>query len=284
MYSRSELAAAFRALGIASGDTVMLHASIRAVGEVAGGPDQIHLALKDALTDRGTLMMYASCPAHYDEVGRGNLTPEEEREVLDKLPPFDALTARCQRENGALVEMFRTYPGTQVNQHVARFAVWGAHAGYLISEQAWNYPFGKGSALDRFVQLNGKILLAGSDHGNVTFLHYAEHIVGIPGKRVARFLVPVMEDGCRVWREMEEFDTANSAHPHWPDDFFALLVDAYLASTGNAGGLVGNARSYLLSAAGLLDFSLPWMAAIAADPSNTLELQEAARGRIRLRS
>ena len=74
MHSRQELADDFRALGIAPGDTVMLHASVRAVGEIAGGPDQIHLALKDALTAEGTLMMYASCPEYYDEIGRGNLT------------------------------------------------------------------------------------------------------------------------------------------------------------------------------------------------------------------
>src|SRR5688572_18157732 len=86
MYSRQDLADDFSRLGVAPADTVMLHASIRAVGDVAGGPDQIHLALKDALTPDGTLMMYASCPAHYDEVGRGNLTPDQERELADKLP------------------------------------------------------------------------------------------------------------------------------------------------------------------------------------------------------
>ena len=37
MYSIEELANDFRKLGIAAGDTVMLHASVRAVGEVAGG-------------------------------------------------------------------------------------------------------------------------------------------------------------------------------------------------------------------------------------------------------
>jgi aminoglycoside N3'-acetyltransferase len=40
--------------GIKPDDTVMLHASVRAVAEVAGGPDAIHLALKAALTDTGT--------------------------------------------------------------------------------------------------------------------------------------------------------------------------------------------------------------------------------------
>src|SRR5438045_5214795 len=105
MYSRQELADGFRRLGVQAGGTVMLHASIRAVGPVAGGPDQIHLALKDVLTPDGTLLMYASCPEHYDEVGRGHLTADEEREILQRLPAFDPLTARSARDNGALVEL-----------------------------------------------------------------------------------------------------------------------------------------------------------------------------------
>jgi aminoglycoside 3-N-acetyltransferase len=125
MYTRQKLAGDFRALGVAPGDIVMLHASVRAVGDVAGGPDQIHLALMDALTDEGTLVMYASCPRYYDEVGRGNLTAEEAREILEKLPAFDPLTARSARDNGALVELLRTHPGSKVNAHVARFVVRG---------------------------------------------------------------------------------------------------------------------------------------------------------------
>jgi aminoglycoside 3-N-acetyltransferase len=123
----------------------MLHASVRAVGPIAGGPDQIHLALKDALTSEGTLVMYASCPAHADEIGRGCLTPDEERELLDKLPVFDAQTARSARDNGTLVEFFRTYPGSVVNDHVARFVVWGRHSGHLVAPQPWDFAFGHAS-------------------------------------------------------------------------------------------------------------------------------------------
>jgi aminoglycoside 3-N-acetyltransferase len=43
MHSRERFAADLRALGIAPGDVVMTHASVRAVGEVAGGPDQIQI-------------------------------------------------------------------------------------------------------------------------------------------------------------------------------------------------------------------------------------------------
>ena len=262
MYSRQQLADDFRGLGVAAGETIMLHASVRAVGAVAGGPDQIHLALKDALTAEGTLVMYAGCPRYFDEVGRGNLTKEEEREILEKLPAFDPLTARSARDHGILVEFFRTHPGSQVNAHVARFAVWGKNTDYLISHQPWDYAFGFDSLLDRFLRLDGRILLLGSDHDAVTFLHYVEHVAEFPGKRIARFQVPVEEDGRRVWRAMEEFDTsANGVHANWPPDFFARIVDGFLEQTKNQGGRVGNAMSCLLSARGLLEFASPLMAA-----------------------
>lgn len=267
MYTRTGLTSDFARLGVKPGDTVMLHASIRAVGAVAGGPDQIHLALKDALTDAGTLMMYVSCPQYYDEVGRGHLTAELEREILDTLPAFDARTARAARDNGALAELFRTWPGTLVNDHVARFGVCGAHAQFLISEQPWDLAFGHGSALERFVELDGRILLLGSDHDAVTFLHYAEHVADFPDKNVKRFKVPVLENDRRVWRDMAEVDTGDCAHPNWPDRFFARIVDTYLARTGNAGGKVGDAETVLIDARGLLAFALPVMQAVAADAS-----------------
>ena len=265
LHTRDSLARDFRALGVRAGDVIMLHASVRAVGEVAGGPDGIHLALSDALGGGGTLFMYAGCPRYVDEVGRGNLTPEEEAEVLATLPAFDAATARCDRGNGALVEMLRTWPGTRVNAHPARFAVRGAHADALLEPQPWDYAFGRGSLLERFVALDGRILLLGSDHDNVTFLHHAEHVADVPGRRVARFRVPVVERGRRTWREMAEFDTSAPAHPAWPDDLFARIVGAHLDRTGNRGGRVGDAQSFLLEARALLDDALRTMRALARD-------------------
>lgn len=271
MYSRDQLAEGFRGLGVTPGDTVFLHASVRAVGEIAGGPDQIHLALKLVLTVNGTLIMYAGCPNYTDEVGRGNLTPVQEQEILEKLPPYDPLTARSQRENGTLVEFLRTYPGSRVNSHVARFVVWGKQTDHLLSDQPWNYAFGLGSPLDRFSKLDGKILLLGCDHDSLTFLHFAEHVVDVPNKRVARFRVPVEENGRRVWREMEEFDTSgNPVHPNWPTNLFSRIVEGYLAKIGNAGGRVGSAQSYLLSARDLLDYSLPIMKSLAGDATALL--------------
>jgi aminoglycoside 3-N-acetyltransferase len=273
MHHRSSLATDLRSLGLAAGDTLMVHASVRAVGEIAGGPDEIHLAIKDVITPTGTLMMYASCPRYVDEVGRGNLSPAQEAELLEKLPAFDPQTARSARDNGALVELLRTWPGSRVNPHVVRFVAWGKHAEDLFVLQPWDYAFGRGSALERFLEVDGKLLLLGCDHDTVTFLHYVEHVADIPGKRVSRYQVPVLENGARVWRWMEEIDTSDGgAHPHWPDRFFARIVDALLKATSNKGAAVGDARTHLIRARDLFDFARPIMELVARDARAADEL------------
>jgi aminoglycoside 3-N-acetyltransferase len=87
-----------------------------------------------------------------------------------------------------------------------------------------------------------------------------EHVADFPGKRIARFRVPVLENGRRVWREMREINTSGAgAHPAWPDRFFALIVDGYLAETGTQGGTVGDALSHLFPARALLEYAIPMM-------------------------
>ena len=276
MYARRELEEQLRALGLAPGDTVMVHASVRAVGPVAGGPDQIHLAIKDAIGTEGTLLMYASCPQYYDEVGRGTLAPELEAELRDELPPFDALTARSARDNGALVELLRTWPGSRVNEHVVRFVAWGARADHLLAPQPWDFAYGAGSTLERFLALDGKILMLGADHDTATFLHYTEHVGDFPGTRVIRYQVPVLEHGERVWRWTSEVDTSDGgAHAHWPERFFAKIVDGHLRATGNGGGRVGDAPSWLMSARALHSDAMRVMARAAVDAEWANRLAEA---------
>jgi aminoglycoside 3-N-acetyltransferase len=280
MWSREELARGFVELGVTSGDVVMLHASVRSVGEVAGGPDQIHIALRDVLGPGGTLMMYVGCPSYYDDVGRGVLTAAQEQEVLAKHPPFDPLTTRSARSHGILVEFFRTFPGTTVNNHIARFAAAGANAGHLLAEQPPDFPYGIDSPLGRFVALNGKILLLGSDHDEVTFLHHLEHVVDFPNKKIASYQVPHATGHGVVWRQVQEVNTAgDGAHANWPDRFFAQLIDGYLASTGNQGGLVGSSRAYLIPADDLFKYAAPIMQRVASTLYSPHSLRAAPRGR-----
>jgi hypothetical protein len=84
-----------------------------------------------------------------------------------------------------------------------------------------------------------------------------------------------MDNGCRVWRAMEEFDTSgDGVHANWPDRFFARIVDSFLLKTTNNGARVGDAMTYILSARELFDFALPLMKAVAADPRAAESLKE----------
>ena len=79
----------------------MLHASVRAVGPIIGGPDEIHLAVEDAVGSAGTVMMFVGCQDGFDDVGRGVLSPELEAAILAHQPPFDFQHARAARAFGA---------------------------------------------------------------------------------------------------------------------------------------------------------------------------------------
>jgi aminoglycoside 3-N-acetyltransferase len=77
------------------GTIVIVHASVRAIGPVHGGPDEIHLAVEDAVGPSGTVMMYAGCQDGFDDLGRGVYTPAEEAEILAHQPAFDPHAARA---------------------------------------------------------------------------------------------------------------------------------------------------------------------------------------------
>jgi len=264
-FNRAQLTQQLRDLGLKAGHSVMLHASVRAVGPVIGGPDEIHLAVEEAAGPGGTVMMYVGCEDGFDDVGRGVLSPEEEREVLAHQPPFDFRSARACRAFGILAEFFRSFPGTCTSQSVCgRMAARGARATWLTADQPWDYCFGRGSPLDKLCQCSGKVVLLGSDHDEVTLLHYVEHIAQFEGKRVARYQVPLMRAGKRAWLACEEFDTSGSGvHESWPADFFAQIVDDFIARNVDTQSCrrshVGNADSILIDASALVAHAMPIM-------------------------
>jgi aminoglycoside 3-N-acetyltransferase len=244
--------------------TVMMHASVRAIGPVHGGPDEIHLAIEETVEPEGTLMMYVSCPDGFDDIGSGQLSLEEERAILHNSPIFNPKTAGANRAHGILAEFFRSYPGTIVSDHVgARMAARGAAAQTLLADQPWHYGYGQGSPLEKLCQAGGKLLLLGSDRDQVTLLHYAEHVADIPAKRIVRYLAPLLRDGKRAWVACEEFDTSHGVHRSWPERFFADITEDFIARYRNTDfcslGRVGNADSVLIDAARLIAHALPIM-------------------------
>jgi len=266
--TRAQLIADLHRLGLAPGDLVWVHASVRSVGPVLGGPDEIHQAILDAVSPGGTMVMLIGAPNGFDDVARGNLSAQEEAQILADMPPFDKQATRANRNNGTLAEFFRSWPGTVMSDSVAvRLGARGARADWFVADHPNDWPFGKGTPFEKLVAANGKLLLLGSDPDQVTLLHYAESIADFPDKIVRNFTVPVMQGGERIWLKCQEFDSSTGAHRNWSPRQFGEITEAFAARFAGtpacARGKIGASDSTLIATQPFMAFAVAMMEQIA---------------------
>jgi aminoglycoside N3'-acetyltransferase len=258
-FSVDHLVADLRRLGIALGDLLMVHASLRAVGPVDGGADGVIDALEAAVGPDGTLLFVLGARDAWAWV---NERAEHERvQLLHDAEPFDCLVTPAEPEVGVLAEVFRTRRRTKVSDHPeGRFAASGALADRLLDNVPWDDYYGPGSPLERFVQADGRVLRLGADLDTLTLLHYAEYLAPIPSKRrVRRHRLVVGRDRPEV-RVVDCLDDSDGIVDHPGEDYFAVILREYLATGRASTGVVGRATSELIEAADVVEFAVPWMA------------------------
>jgi aminoglycoside 3-N-acetyltransferase len=255
--TKSQLTRDLRELGLSSGQTVMLHASVKNVGWVVGGPDVVLDAILEVLTASGTLMMLASWEDNPYDLARW---PKERQDAyLRDCPAYDPERSRADRkEMGVLTEYLRTRAGSHRSRHPFSYVALGHQAQWITDGHPWQYNNGPGSPLAKLCSLSGVVLLLGSPIGSVTVLHHAEHLANVPNKQVDRYRMPVLQDGQRVWMDFEEYDTTEGI-VDWPDNYFETIVKDYLKVGNGRVGRVGAAESYLFEAKPLVAFGIEWM-------------------------
>jgi aminoglycoside N3'-acetyltransferase len=234
--SPSELAAQLTALGLRDGDLVMTHASLRKVGPIQGGAAGLIEAQRLAVGAAGTLLMVLS--------------------ATDGI--FDARTSPVDvKELGWLAEIFRVYPGVLASDHPAsRFGALGRLAAALLEPTPLHDYYGPGSVLERFTELNGKVLRLGANPDTVTLTHYAEYLAALPNKiRVRRRYVRA--DTGELW--IESLDDTNGIAT-WPQgDYFPQIFLDYRASGAVRRGTVGRSPAELFEARDFVAFAVNWM-------------------------
>lgn len=251
--TRSSLAVDLGAIGLEPGDAVLVHAGLRSVGRVIGGPDTILAAMREVVGPEGTILGYTDWQLEDDERDDPALRPH--------IPAFDPLTSRSTRDNGFWPEMLRTTPGAlRSGNPGASMAAIGGRAAWFTADHALDYGYGPQSPLGKLVEAKGKVLMLGAPLGRITLLHHAEHLARFPNKRVKRYEAPLLVDGIATWRWFEEFDTSESPDGQ-PDDYFATIVTAYLATGQGKLGIVGEAETVIVDAASITAFAVAWMEA-----------------------
>ncbi len=249
--TRSRLVDDLHKLGVLPGQVIMLHASVRAIGWIVGGPDTVIQALLDLLTPEGTLMMYIGWEDSPYELAQWS--EERQRAYLEECAPFDPARSRAYRKWSILTEYLRTWPGACRSDHPdASFAAVGGN-------HPLQYGYGPGSPLAKLCEIGGQALLLGAPLNTITLLHYAEHLARVPNKRVVRYKMPILRDGQRVWVEIEEFDTNQGIGGRDAGECFEIIAREYLSSGKGRSGKAGAAQSYLFDAADLSKFAIEWM-------------------------
>ena len=258
LVTHSQLIRDLTGLGVAAGQTIMLHVSVGAIGWVVGGPDVVLQALLDVLTCSGTLMIYVAREDRTEDWP--DWSPERQAVYLAECPPFDPMTSRANRRWSILTEYLRTWPGAcrSANPAASVVAV-GAKAQWITENHPLQYGYGPGSPLAKLCEAGGQVLLLGAPLDTVTLLHYSEHVADVPNKRTVRYAVPILRDGQRVWVEVEEYDTARGIVDWEGGEYFPVIVQGFLAAGKGRGDMVGAAQSYLLNAAELHGFAVQWM-------------------------
>ena len=256
--SRNSLCVEFKALGVQPGDVVMLHSSFKSLGPVDGGPDTVIDSLMDIVGDNGGIIMFVSWGrSTYDAFVKGNGLTDAEREVW---PVFDPSRASLRSSYaGAIGACLVRRPDALRSRNPDRsLAALGGGATALIAEHRLDHGFGPGSPLARFVERGGKSLLLGAPLSTVTVVHYAEYLCEVPDKQYVNYEVPLLRNGNKVWRRVEQMNRDGFIRPvqNFDEDYIAQVVRAYLAAERHRTGRVGEALAYLFDAADLVDFAI----------------------------
>ena len=153
------LVADLRALGLAAGDRVVVHSSLRAVGR---GPAEVADALLEAVGPSGLVVVPTFT---YDT------------------PSFDPTTTAAR--TGALPEEVRRRPeAVRSRHHSHSVAAIGAGAAQLCAGHERLAATDVGSPLDRLADIGGLVLLLGVGHTANTTVHVGEFHAGVPYLRI----------------------------------------------------------------------------------------------------
>ena len=247
------LSADLRALGLGTGQVVLVHSSLSALGWVVGGAQAVIEALMNVVHDTGTLVMptYStnnSEPSHWQD------PPVNEawwQTIRDHMPAYDRRLTPT-REMGAIPELFRTMPDVRRSDHpCTSFCAWGRYAHAITPDHRLHSSFGEESPLARVYDFEGSVLLLGVGHDRNSSLHYAEHKAEWAGKTRFKLGAAIQFKNDRQWVQFEDLKHDAADFPEIGWDF----INAGHVKTAQ----VACAKAQLMPQTALVDFAADWM-------------------------
>ncbi len=175
-----QVVAALQAVGVCSGDGLLIHSAIQYLGRPVEGLETYWAAFWQVLGEDGTL----ATPAFNFAFARGE--------------PYDPQTTPSVGMS-VFSEYVRQRPEARRTSHpMQSLAVVGRYAVDLASRDTPS-AFDPGSPFERMVQLGFKVLLLGADIDAVSMIHYSEQRLQVPYRYWKEFTGQVRTGG--EWQE-----------------------------------------------------------------------------------
>ncbi|WP_128428092.1 aminoglycoside N(3)-acetyltransferase [Streptomyces cyaneus] len=179
-YTSRALADDLRALGLRSGDVVLVHSSLRRIGPTAQGAATVVEALRAAVGAEGTIVVPTftaanslSSRTHRERVQ--GMTAEEIDAFRQAMPGFDATTTPSTGM-GAVAELVRRTPGARRSTHPqTSLAAVGPLAEAITRDHPLDCLLGEASPLGLLYRLGTRVLLLGVGFESCTAFHLGEY-------------------------------------------------------------------------------------------------------------
>jgi aminoglycoside 3-N-acetyltransferase len=198
--TQAQVIAALQALDIRTGDNLLVHSAVQFLGRPVGGIGMYLQAIRAVIGPHGTLAV----PAFNFAFARG-----------ERYDPQNTPSS----EMGVFSEYVRQQPGARRTRHpLSSLALLGPLAGELAGLDTPG-AYDPGSAFERLLELDFKLLLLGASVQAVSIVHYSEQRRGVPYRFWKEFhgLVRTSQGweprSCRMFARDLQVDPQLDLHP-----------------------------------------------------------------------
>ncbi|HHT96763.1 MAG TPA: AAC(3) family N-acetyltransferase [Clostridiales bacterium] len=235
MYTKQALITNLRNMGIQENDTLLIHSSMKSIGDVDGGAETVLDSFMEYLSD-GLLLLPTHTWANMNET-HNIFDPEKEPSCV-----------------GLLTNLFMKREGVVRSLHPTHsMAAYGKdNKEFIKGEENITTPCSPGGCYDRLRTRNGKILLLGVNHIRNTYLHFVEEALNVPDRLTEKptLFHIVMPD--KTMKENHMYRHFNKAKGPISDRY-SKLEQAFFDTNVAKEVYFGDARCILCDANGLYD-------------------------------